>query len=140
MKKDYLFVLLLAIVAILALYLFTGCSNRRQVTTSDDEDSIEIAEEQPKVSDILELREELRLSKWIDSVYLAMPEQIIVAILVTEGVNKTPKQIVQTYITNKDFYDNIIKKSMDAQKEYLPDSIPRSLIPQIPLDSLSKRL
>ncbi len=136
MKRDYFIVLCMAIAAMLFLYFFTGCSNPRS-RIPKNKDSIEaIEKEQPRISDILQLREELRLAKYTDSVYLAMPEQILVSILVTEGTNKSIKDIVKTYIANKSFYDQVIKKNMDIQKQYIPDSIPKSLIPQEHLDSL----
>lgn len=135
MKRTYFFVLMLAII-LLFLYFLQGCSNPRS-RMQKDKDSIEnVEKEQPKISDILQLREELRLAKYTDSVYLAMPEQILVSILVTEGTNKSIKDIVKTYIANKSFYDQVIKKNMDIQKQYIPDSIPKSLIPQEHLDSL----
>mgnify|MGYP004527313693 CR=1 FL=1 len=135
MKRTYFFVLMLAII-LLFLYFLQGCSNPRS-RVQENKDSIEnVEKEQPKISDILQLREELRLAKYTDSVYLAMPEQILISILVTEGTNKSIKDIVKTYIANKSFYDQVIKKNMDIQKQYIPDSIPKSLIPQEHLDSL----
>ena len=88
------------------------------------------------VTDVLNMREELRLAKFNDSVYLAMPAQVVTAILVTEGINKPIKDIVHTYIVNKDFYDRIVKKSMDIQKKYEPDTIPGKSIPHPSKDSL----
>ena len=34
------------------------------------------------------------------------------------------------------FYDKLIKRSMDIQKEYIPDSMPRSSLPQPNSDSI----
>lgn len=135
MKRTYFFALMLAFI-LLCLYFLSGCSKTNRLQKQNI-DTVEQQDEPTKISDVLKLREELRLAKYTDSVYLAMPEQILVSILVTEGTNKSIKDIVKTYIENKSFYEQIIKKNMDIQKQYIPDSIPKSLIPQEHLDSLS---
>lgn len=79
----------------------------------------------PTVHDVLNEREEYKRALWVDSVYLNMPEQILVQMLVSKGTTISITEIVEDYIANKDFYHNTILKSMNIQKKYIPDSIPR---------------
>lgn len=37
-------------------------------------------------------------------------------------------------------YDKLIKRSMDIQKEYIPDSMPRSSLPQINSDTIHQAI
>lgn len=53
-----------------------------------------------------------------------------------KGTDLSNHEIVSIYISNKDFYDKLIKRSMDIQKEYIPDSMPRSSLPQLNSDSI----
>ena len=63
-------------------------------------------------------------------------EQILTQILVTKGTDLSNHEIVSIYISNKDFYDKLIKRSMDIQKEYIPDSMPKPSLPQLNGDSI----
>lgn len=46
-----------------------------------------------------------------------MPRKVLTAILVTEGTDLSVKQIVNTYLSNKEFYDNFVGKLNDVYKE-----------------------
>lgn len=107
------------IAAIAALAIFISC-----------------AKPHPTVQKVLQWRENMRLDKYVDSVFLVIPEQVLTQILVTKGTDLSNHEIVSIYISNKDFYDNLIKRSMDIQKEYIPDSMPRSSLPQPNSDSI----
>ena len=75
--------------------------------------------------DVLEQRQELIYSLWVDSIYFAMPEQILTHILVTKGTTQSVTDIVEDYIANKTYYHDTILKSMNIQKKYIPDSLPQ---------------
>lgn len=122
MKSKYVFWLIAAIVA---LAIFISCS--RPLVA-------------PTVQEVLQWRESMRLDKYVDSVFLVIPEQVLTQILVTKGTDLSNHEIVSIYISNKDFYDKLIKRSMDIQKEYIPDSMPRSLLPQLNSDSIHKAI
>lgn len=106
------------IITVLLVVLLVTCVHRREKNPID---ALNPEDTTITVTDVLNMREELRLAKYNDSVFLAIPRQILTAILATEGTDLSIKQIVHTYIANKDFYDNFVKKAMDAQKEY-PDT------------------
>lgn len=58
----------------------------------------------PSVEDCLNKREELRYALWVDSVYLAMSEDILIRILVNKGTQVSVNEIVEEYVKNKEQY------------------------------------
>ena len=58
----------------------------------------------PSTEDVLNEREELRYSLWVDSIYLAMPKDILIRILTNKGTQESVIEIVEEYIKNKDKY------------------------------------
>ena len=125
------------IAAIAALAIFISCERPRSPKEKQipETDTIEQVVA-PTVQEVLQWRESMRLDKYVDSVFLVMPEQVLTQILVTKGTDLSNHEIVSIYISNKDFYDKLIKRSMDIQKEYIPDSMPRSSLPQLNSDSI----
>lgn len=142
MKNFFKSLIGVIFVVLLVVFIIT-CTKHKSGPNTDDIDTIDtsLCDENPAtVSEILELREEMRLAKYVDSVYLALPKQILTAILVTEGTKLSPKQIVNTYIANKSFYDNFVQKTMDIQKNYNPDSLGKSQLPKPSEDSTKKKI
>lgn len=80
------------------------------ITMTEDQDTIFIASfcdeyyKTPSTEDVLNEREELRYSLWVDSIYLAIPEDILVRILTDKGTQESVIEIVEEYIKNKDKY------------------------------------
>ena len=123
--------------AIVALSIFISCARPRspkEKQIPDTDTSKKVVEQ--TVQEVLQWRESMGLDKYVDSVFLVMPEQVLTQILVTKGTDLSNHEIVSIYISNKDFYDKLIKRSMDIQKEYIPDSMPRSSLPQLNSDSI----
>lgn len=113
-----------------ASVMLSSCNHeRKQIDESIEPDSIEPYYHVPTVYDILEQRQELKYSLWCDSVYLSMPEQILTHLLVTKGTTQSITEIVEDYISNKDFYHNTILNAMNIQRKYIPDSLPKQSIP-----------
>lgn len=138
MKSKHVFWLIIAIFALIA---FVSCVRPRSPKEKQipETDTIEQVVA-PTVQEVLQWRENLRLDKYVDSVFLVMPEQVLTQILVTKGTDLSNHEIVSIYINNKDFYDKLIKRSMDIQKEYIPDSMPRSSLPQINSDTIHQAI
>lgn len=134
MKSKYVF---WSIAAIAALAIFISCARPRSPKEKQilETDTIEQVVA-PTVQEVLQWRESMRLDKYVDSVFLVIPEQVLTQILVTKGTDLSNHEIVSIYISNKDFYDKLIKRSMDIQKEYIPDSMSRSSLPQLNSDSI----
>lgn len=116
------------IVLLFCAVLLGSCTNLKKPTPpSVESEQVEQVEYQnvPTVYEVLEQREELKYALWCDSVYLSIPEQILTHMLVTKGTTVSIMEIVEDYWANKQFYHDTILKTMNIQKKYLPDSIPR---------------
>lgn len=132
------------IVLLMCAVLMGSCNNKKPIEESIETDSIELCEYNyvPTVHDVLQERNDLRYALWVDSVYLNMPEQILTHMLVTKGTTISITEIVEDYWKNRKFYHDTILKSMNIQKNYIPDSLPKSNKPGNPLqipDTLNKR-
>ena len=73
------------------------------------DESFEEYEYKMSVEEILEERERIRYEYWIDSIYLAMPEKILVYILNENKTDRTSLGIVEEYVKNKKEYNKLIK-------------------------------
>lgn len=125
------------VVLVLSAVLLDSCTlfNKKTIDEPPVTDSIEqVTNYVPTVYDVLEEREEWKYQNFIDSVYLQMPEQILTQMLVTKGTTVSPQEIVEDYLANKQFYHDTILKSMDIQKQYIPDSLPNKDKPDKPLN------
>ena len=118
---------------IICAVLLDSCSHmaQRHIDESIETDSIEQQKyyHVPTVYDVLEQRQELKYALWCDSVYLQMPEQILTHLLVTKGTTQSITEIVEDYVSNKDYYHDTILRAMNVQRKYIPDSLPKSNIP-----------
>lgn len=120
------------IILLFCAVLLGSCTNfKKPAPPSVESEQVEQVEYQnvPTVYEVLEQREELKYALWCDSVYLSIPEQILTHMLVTKGTTISIMEIVEDYWTNKQFYHDTILKTMNIQKKYLPDSIPRKSKP-----------
>lgn len=79
----------------------------------------------PSISDILMFRNELKEQKRIDSVYLSIPDIILVDILKTHGTEIDPNYIVMLYENNSKQYENVLSGS---ESEKILQSIKEPLI------------
>ena len=125
------------VILTLCAVLLDSCTlfNKKTIDEPPVMDSIEqVTNYVPTVHDVLEEREEWKYQNFIDSVYLQMPEQILTQMLVTKGTTISPQEIVEDYLANKQFYHDTILKSMDIQKQYIPDSLPNKDKPDKPLN------
>ena len=119
------------IVLLFCAVLLGSCNLKKPTPPSVESEQVEQVEYQnvPTVYEVLEQREELKYALWCDSVYLSIPEQILTHMLVTKGTTISIMEIVEDYWANKQFYHDTILKTMNIQKKYLPDSIPRKSKP-----------
>lgn len=112
---------------LIASILLSSCTNpRKTVDEPVESDSIELCEYTyvPTVQDVLEQRNELKYALWCDSIYLTIPDQILIQMLVTKGTTISITEIVEDYWQNKQWYHDTILKTMNIQKQYIPDSLP----------------
>lgn len=60
--------------------------------------------------EILKERENLRYMIWVDSVYLAIPDEVLVYIVNEDITDRSSQGIVEEYIANKKKYNELIKR------------------------------
>ena len=131
--RTFIYFVILTLCAV----LLDSCTvfNKKTINAPPITDSIEqIIPYVPTVHDVLEDREEWKYQNFIDSVYLQMPEQILTHMLVTKGTTISPQEVVEDYLANKQFYHDTILKTMNIQKQYIPDSLPNKDKPDKPLN------
>lgn len=131
--RTFIYFVILTMCAV----LLDSCTlfNKKTINEPPITDSIEqTVNYVPTVYDVLEEREEWKYQNFIDSVYLCIPEQVLVQMLVSKGTMISPQEIVEDYLSNKQFYHDTILKSMNIQKQYIPDSLPNKDKPDKPLN------
>lgn len=95
-------------------------------------DTTFVVESVPTVQEILDFRKEIKEGERIDSMFLAIPDAILVDILMTHGTSLSNSDIVYIYESNKDRYNNILKGAT-IQKEILDNTYNKA-----PRDSLKR--
>ena len=99
------------------------------------EDSQVIIEEPvTTIQDILDMREQMREDRRVDSVFLAMPKVVLIDILMQHGTSLSIKDMIYIYETNTSTYNTVLSGAR-AQK-YLDDSIQTHVISTIVNDSI----
>lgn len=86
---------------------------------------------EPSIQDILEFREHARECKRIDSIFMTMPDVVLIDILMNHGTSLSNSDIVYIYKNNPETY-NAVQSGARAQryKEQIePDSLPTKPIP-----------
>lgn len=136
--KNYLLMLLSAVIITLAACI--SCSKQhheQQIIEPVESDSIEQYEEWvPTVYDILSEREEIRYMRMIDSVYLQIPEPILIHMLTVKGTTISQLEIVEEYLNNKQYYHDTILNAINIHKNFIPDALPKKAKIDEPLQAL----
>lgn len=86
------------------------------------------------IQDILDMREQMREDRRIDSVFLAMPKVVLIDILMQHGTSLSIKDIIYIYESNISTYNTVLSGAR-AQK-YLDDSIQTHVISTVVNDSI----
>lgn len=82
------------------------------------EDTAKAVEPVLTIQEVLKFREDIREGIRIDSIFLAMPEPILIDILMTHGTSLSNGDIVYIYESNKEHYKSI-KTGADIQRDYI---------------------
>lgn len=134
------------VVAILALIGMIGAviyAERKNVANFLNGVNQEEVQEDPQViieepvttiQDILDMREQMREDRRVDSVFLAMPKVVLIDILMQHGTSLSIKDIIYIYESNTSTYNTVLSGAR-AQK-YLDDSIQTHVISTIVNDSI----
>lgn len=86
------------------------------------------------IQDILDMREQMREDRRVDSVFLAMPKVVLIDILMQHGTSLSIKDIIYIYESNNQ-RNNTVLSGARAQK-YLDDSIQTHVISTVVNDSI----
>lgn len=86
------------------------------------------------IQDILDMREQMREDRRIDSVFLAMSKVVLIDILMQHGTSLSIKDIIYIYESNTSTYNTVLSGAR-AQK-YLDDSIQTHVISTVVNDSI----
>lgn len=86
------------------------------------------------IQDILDMREQMREDRRIDSVFLAMPKVVLIDILMQHGTSLSIKDMIYIYESNTSTYNTVLSGAR-AQK-YLDDSIQTHVISTVGNDSI----
>lgn len=107
--------LLVAIAVIIAtgVIVFVCHEPIAKIVTSEDEsvciDTVKAVEPVLTVQEFLKFREDVREGMRIDSIFLAMPEAILIDILMTHGTSLSNSDIVHIYESNKEHFKDVLK-------------------------------
>lgn len=86
------------------------------------------------IQDILNMREQMREDRRVDSVFLAMPKVVLIDILMQHGTSLSIKDMIYIYESNTSAYNTVLSGAR-AQK-YLDDSIQTHVISTVVNDSI----
>lgn len=81
------------------------------------------------IQDVLDMREQEREYRYLDSVYMDIPNIALIAILMRFGTDMSHTDISKEYLLNRKNYDNVefgaqIRDAYEHTRVYQPDSIP----------------
>lgn len=109
--------LIKVLMCMLLCTLMFSCTNKKFSTDSDDTDSV--AQYVPTVEDVLKGRNDMIYQAKIDSIYLHMPEEIVISIVnsQSDGVYMTSNDIVEKYLSNRESYD-ILHQNIELYNKY----------------------
>ena len=93
-----------------------------------------IEEPATTIQDILDMREQMREDRRVDSVFLAMPKVVLIDILMQHGTSLSIKDMIYIYESNISTYNTVLSGAR-AQK-YLDDSIQTHVISTVVNDSI----
>lgn len=118
MKNLTIGLIVVAIALLVALFAF---KTYKESTTVDNTEILEeVTDSTSEVltpEDVLQFRKHLRECQRVDSVYMSIPDIVLLAILMNHGTDLSNLEIVTIYESNKDIYDAYLKE--DRVKAYI---------------------
>lgn len=141
MKHYKLTVVLLTILLMCVLMCCNRHNPHAQQITTEQVDSVDTIKMTPmeSVNMMLDIRKEMIESHHVDSVYMAMPEDII-TLIVFDNPDCDVSWVVKYYEENIDYYTDILKQKQkieDYKKQQAePDTLPNKPHPDISVREL----
>lgn len=146
-RTVWVIVAIIAFIGMIAAIVYAERVTIKNFFTGENQEEVQIENdstyEDPMcvltIQEILDMREDMRETKRIDSVFLAMPQVVLIDILMNHGTSLSIKDIVYIYESNTSTYNDVLSGAR-AQK-YLDDSIQKGVsieIEKLTNDSVSK--
>lgn len=134
---------IVAIIALIGMFGAMIYAERKNIANFLNGVNQEEVQEDPQViieepvttiQDILDMREQMREDRRVDSIFLAMPKVVLIDILMQHGTSLSIKDMIYIYESNTSTYNTVLSGAR-AQK-YLDDSIKTSPLPTVVNDSI----
>lgn len=132
--------IILALIGIIGAIIYAERENIANFLNGVNQEEVQedpqviIEEPVATIQDILDMREQMREDRRIDSVFLAMPKVVLIDILMQHGTSLSIKDMIYIYESNTSTYNTVLSGAR-AQK-YLDDSIQTHVISTIVNDSI----
>lgn len=132
-RTVWVTVAIIAFIGMIAAIVYAERVTIKNFFTGENQEEVQIENdstyEDPMcvltIQEILDMREDIRETKRIDSVFLAIPQVVLIDILMNHGTSLSIKDIVYIYESNTSTYNNVLSGAR-AQK-YLDDSIQKDV-------------
>lgn len=115
---------------IMAFITMIGCTNPREQKTIEqiyEQNGVTHITPEQNAEEMLKIRNEIIEQKYLDSIYITMPDEAIIMIA-SKNLDCSIYDVANEYIQNKTSYDNIIieMNRIQSYKKHLqnPDNIP----------------
>lgn len=132
-RTVWVTVAIIAFIGMIAAIVYAERVTIKNFFTGENQEEVQIENdstyEDPMcvltIQEILDMREDIRETKRIDSVFLAIPQIVLIDILMNHGTSLSIKDIVYIYESNTSTYNDVLSGAR-AQK-YLDDSIQKDV-------------
>lgn len=139
-RTVWVVVTILALIGMIGAVIYAERKNVANFLNGVNQEEVQedpqviIEEPVATIQDILDMREQMREDRRVDSVFLAMPKVVLIDILMQHGTSLSIKDIIYIYESNTSTYNTVLSGAR-AQK-YLDDSIQTHVISTIVNDSI----
>lgn len=139
-KTVWVVVTILALIGMVGAVIYAERKNVANFLNGVNQEEVQedpqviIEEPVTTIQDILDMREQMREDRRIDSVFLAMPKVVLIDILMQHGTSLSIKDMIYIYESNTSTYNTVLSGAR-AQK-YLDDSIQTHVISTVVNDSI----
>lgn len=139
-RTVWVVVTILALIGMIGAVIYAERKNVANFLNGVNQEEVQedpqviIEEPVTTIQDILDMREQMREDRRIDSVFLAMPRVVLTDILMQHGTSLSIKDMIYIYESNTSTYNTVLSGAR-AQK-YLDDSIQTHVISTVGNDSI----
>lgn len=139
-RTVWVVVTILALIGMIGAVIYAERKNVANFLNGVNQEEVQedpqviIEEPVTTIQDILDMREQMREDRRVDSVFLAIPKVVLIDILMQHGTSLSIKDIIYIYESNTSTYNTVLSGAR-AQK-YLDDSIQTHVISTVVNDSI----